>query len=115
MSRWYLDESSIWTLDYPPFFAWFERGIASLRGSDAFPLEAPKSREVDLLFMRSSVVLTEAMLVFAIFRFARAVDVDHAERNPRLSWKKDVPFVLLLTLANPGLLFVDRKIYIGDI
>jgi alpha-1,3-glucosyltransferase len=71
---WYRDTSSQWTLDYPPFFAWFEYGLGwlaeKLSGdpnvtqiySDGY------SSAQAIIFMRFSVIASELLLVFACWR-----------------------------------------------
>ncbi|GAW07676.1 glycosyltransferase family 57 protein [Lentinula edodes] len=79
ISQWYYDTSSQWTLDYPPFFAYFEK-ILSIPASVIDP------KIVDLnnlnydswsiiLFQRTTVIITELVLGAALLKFIRgAVD-----------------------------------------
>ncbi|KIK65371.1 glycosyltransferase family 57 protein [Collybiopsis luxurians FD-317 M1] len=79
ISQWYYDTTSEWTLDYPPFFAYFEK-ILSIPASFIDP------RIVDLnnlnynswsviVYQRSTVIMTELLLGAALIKFIRsAVD-----------------------------------------
>ncbi|OCB91546.1 glycosyltransferase family 57 protein [Sanghuangporus baumii] len=79
ISKWYFDTTSEWTLDYPPFFAYFEYLLS-------IPAAVVDRRIVDLnnlnydswsviVFQRSTVLITELVLAFALLRFIRgAVD-----------------------------------------
>ncbi|KAJ3937336.1 MAG: glycosyltransferase family 57 protein [Lentinula lateritia] len=79
ISQWYYDTSSQWTLDYPPFFAYFEK-ILSIPASVIDP------KIVDLnnlnydswsiiLYQRTTVIITELVLGAALLKFIRgAVD-----------------------------------------
>eukprot|EP00741_Cyanophora_paradoxa_P004287 tig00000792_g4161.t1 len=129
LSRWYYDETSPWTLDYPPFFAWFEWVLS-------FPAALVDARMVDVkaldyaspatvYFQRFSVILTELLLVYAAYRFLRASerslrwppappgpppdgDSDAGPVPWPFSSLRPAALALLLLLFSPGLLFVDH-------
>ncbi|TFK43647.1 glucosyltransferase [Crucibulum laeve] len=75
ISKWYYDTTSEWTLDYPPFFAYFEKLLS-------IPASLIDPRIVDLnnlnysawsvvAYQRTTVILTELVLGVAVLRFIR--------------------------------------------
>lgn len=92
---WYSDNSSDsqWTLDYPPFFAWFEYGLSQIAQYidkdilDVANLNYASPRTV--LFQRCTVLIGEMVCLTSVM----------ASLNP--PW-------LLLIAGHPGLLFTDH-------
>ncbi|KAF6762727.1 glucosyltransferase [Ephemerocybe angulata] len=73
ISQWYYDTTSEWTLDYPPFFAYFEK----LLSIPAYFID-PKIVDLQNLnydswsviaYQRTSVIITELVLATALLRF----------------------------------------------
>lgn len=66
--------TSEWTLDYPPFFAWFEYVLAQFAGLvDPAMLvisAEPYASPLTIVFQRLSVVVTDFMLIVAVALFA---------------------------------------------
>ena len=66
--KWYRENTSEWTLDDPPYFAWFEFGLA--KAAKMFDPEMLKiqnlnyASEATVLFQRLSVIVTD--FVFAL-------------------------------------------------
>ncbi|KAF8076270.1 glucosyltransferase [Lyophyllum atratum] len=79
ISKWYYDTTSEWTLDYPPFFAYFEK-LLSIPAA----LIDPKIVDLNNLnydswsviaYQRTTVIVTELVLGAVLLRFIRgAVD-----------------------------------------
>ncbi|PRW44369.1 putative dolichyl pyrophosphate Glc1Man9 c2 alpha-1,3-glucosyltransferase [Chlorella sorokiniana] len=100
ITQWYYDETSQWTLDYPPLFAWFEWTLSHAAAWFDPAMLVVSNLEyaspATVLFQRLSVIATEGLLLFAAAHATRK-----RPRAVRLA-------ALFLVGANPGLLLVDH-------
>nr|XP_043622479.1 probable dolichyl pyrophosphate Glc1Man9GlcNAc2 alpha-1,3-glucosyltransferase [Erigeron canadensis] len=101
LSQWYTDETSPWTLDYPPFFAYFERFLsffASLVDPTITDLHNGlnyKALSV-IIFQRLSVIASDTILIYSVYNLTR-----NLESKKRF-------LILMLVIWSPGLLIVDH-------
>uniref|UniRef100_A0AAA9T3E0 Alpha-1,3-glucosyltransferase n=1 Tax=Bos taurus TaxID=9913 RepID=A0AAA9T3E0_BOVIN len=109
ISQWYYEATSEWTLDYPPFFAWFEYALSHV--AKYFDQEMLNVRNLNysssrtLLFQRFSVIFTDALFVYAVHECCKCIDGKKAGKE--LTEKPK--FILsALLLWNFGLLIVDH-------
>ncbi|XP_065793151.1 dolichyl pyrophosphate Glc1Man9GlcNAc2 alpha-1,3-glucosyltransferase isoform X3 [Muntiacus reevesi] len=109
ISQWYYEATSEWTLDYPPFFAWFEYALSHVAKYfdqemlNVHNLNYSSSRT--LLFQRFSVIFTDALFVYAVHECCKCIDGKKAGKE--LTEKPK--FILsVLLLWNFGLLIVDH-------
>lgn len=104
LSRWYVDTSSPWTLDYPPLFAYFELCLskfAALLHPTLLSL-APTSHvpQPAVAFMRGTVLLSEPLLLLAALQLAGALAAKDDSKGKALA--------AALVLLSPGLTLVDN-------
>ncbi|XXG67937.1 hypothetical protein AAC387_Pa06g1164 [Persea americana] len=98
---WYFDATSPWTLDYPPFFAYFELLLSSFaRLLDPTIVDLRRgldySADSVVYFQRLSVIAADLGLLYGAYRFARKLD---GVRRTML---------LVLIVWSPALLIVDH-------
>jgi alpha-1,3-glucosyltransferase len=105
ISQWYFDETSQWTLDYPPFFGYFS-WILSVPAKlwDPKIVDLKEGLEYQdwkcVLFMRLTVIATELVLAAALFALERQSNWKECNRIPGV--------VAAALLLHPGLLIVDH-------
>ncbi|KAM7373841.1 hypothetical protein PAMP_006538 [Pampus punctatissimus] len=109
VSRWYYENTSEWTLDYPPLFAWFEFALSHAAqhfDSDMLVVEKLNySSPAAVLFQRLSVIFTDLLFIFAARECCRCVQEQKGSRDVL----NQPPFILAtLLLWNFGLLIVDH-------
>ena len=96
LQNWYHENTSEWTLDYPPFFAYFEYILsqgARLIDPNMLKITAdPYENENCIGYQRFTVILSETVLVFSLFLYSNNL-------------------LTALVLLNPGLIYVDCNNY----
>ena len=102
-SQWYFNDVSIWTLDYPPFFAYFE-WILAMIAVHVDPLivtisSIPVLNDNVLIFQRCSVIITEFFLFWATWRY-----ISRSKKDT----KNQKETVFTLVALNGGLMLVDH-------
>ncbi|XP_013883566.1 dolichyl pyrophosphate Glc1Man9GlcNAc2 alpha-1,3-glucosyltransferase [Austrofundulus limnaeus] len=109
VSRWYHENRSEWTLDYPPLFAWFQFSLSQVaQHFDRNLLQVQNlnycSRST-VLFQRLSVVFTDLVFIYAVRQCCRCVE---EQRSCRDIWTRPSFVLAVLLLWNFGLFIVDH-------
>lgn len=99
--EWYYEKTSEWTLDYPPFFAYFEWILSQAARLVEPTLLNVRSLEYSswqtVYFQRTTVIVTELVLVYALHLYVRS--------SPS---RKPAHAAALSILLSPGLLIIDH-------
>ncbi|KAF2763453.1 family 57 glycosyltransferase [Pseudovirgaria hyperparasitica] len=101
LKEWYFEQTSEWTLDYPPFFAYFEWVLSQparfiepgLLNIKALGFDSWKT----VYYQRATVLASELVLVLALYIFVQT--------SPS---KKLAHVSALSILLSPGLLIIDH-------
>ncbi|XP_058798616.1 probable dolichyl pyrophosphate Glc1Man9GlcNAc2 alpha-1,3-glucosyltransferase [Phymastichus coffea] len=102
VTEWYTNNKSQWTLDYPPFFAWFEYALSTVAyyvdpnmlKIDNFNYASHKTK----LFQRSTVIFMDIVYVFGV----REAGYTFCKTN------QSFLMLALFSLCNIGLLVIDH-------
>ncbi|KZF21494.1 glycosyltransferase family 57 protein [Xylona heveae TC161] len=103
VKEWYFEKTSEWTLDYPPFFAYFEWVLSQFAAYFHPNLLEVSQLEYDswqtIYFQRATVIATELILVYALHLYVRT--------SPLIA-KQTAHVAALSILLSPGLLIIDH-------
>nr|CAG4644824.1 EOG090X06YP [Leptodora kindtii] len=110
VSKWYVDETSPWTLDYPPLFAWFEYAIglfAQLFDADMLKVENLNyASEKTILFQRLSVIATDVIYALGVKKCVESLSQQKGTQS--IKWFSPQTILSFLLLCNVGLFMVDH-------
>nr|CAG4651009.1 EOG090X06YP [Simocephalus serrulatus] len=112
LNKWYVDNTSEWTLDYPPLFAWFEFLLAAVaRFFDPEMLKVENlnyASQNTVLFQRISVILTDVVYALGVQKCLNSICNGQGGSNQKGKWFSSPTILAFLLLCNVGLFIVDH-------
>jgi len=112
-TKWYTENTSEWTLDYPPFFAWFEfilSRVAYYFDQDMLKVDNLNYNSwATILFQRMSVIVTDLVFALGVKSCAENLHLFMDKTTEKHSGIFSRPQTLaILLLSNVGLFLVDH-------
>jgi len=102
LQQWYYESTSEWTLDYPPFFAYFEyilSLVANIIDNKMVQVSNLHYASMEtILFQRTSVIATELVLYYATYRFLQSSKMSIGRSR----------IIFALVVFNAGIILVDN-------
>lgn len=114
VNKWYHENTSQWTLDYPPFFAWFEYALAHVAYFfDSEMLDVKNlnySSAGTVWFQRLSVIICDSVLIIGVSKCCSYIKTHRSRKstNWKYKWFSPTAVLQILILCNSGLLIVDH-------
>ncbi|KAF4549245.1 Dolichyl pyrophosphate Glc1Man9GlcNAc2 alpha-1,3-glucosyltransferase-like protein [Elsinoe fawcettii] len=103
IQEWYHEKTSEWTLDYPPFFAYFEWVMSQIAQLVDHGMLVVNNLGYDswqtVFFQRSTVIISELVLLYALYLYIKT--------SPA-STRKTAHAAAVSILLSPGLLVIDH-------
>ncbi|PNS15949.1 hypothetical protein CAC42_4350 [Sphaceloma murrayae] len=116
--QWYYENTSEWTLDYPPFFAYFEWAMAQIAQFVDSAMLVVSNLKYDswqtVVFQRSTVIVSELVLVYSLYLLVlvlleeRYLTHGSLVKSSPVSTQKASHAAALSILLSPGLLLIDH-------
>uniref|UniRef100_A0A158P7R4 Alpha-1,3-glucosyltransferase n=1 Tax=Angiostrongylus cantonensis TaxID=6313 RepID=A0A158P7R4_ANGCA len=100
LSEWYYDSTSEWTLDYPPFFAYFQKALATIAFISGFQ---------DILILQKGALSNSRVLHFQRLSVIVA-DAFYVNQLPVINLRNPFPRIatFIVLSCNVGLILVDN-------
>ncbi|KAK5577226.1 hypothetical protein RB653_002166 [Dictyostelium firmibasis] len=120
ISKWYFENTSEWTLDYPPLFGWFEyclSKVANYFDSGMLIINNLNYKTTStILFQRFSVIFSDFLFILSTLLLSNYIynvmikkNQNNNNNNNSLPWYHDKSFIISsIVILNPGLLMVDH-------
>ncbi|XP_046648135.1 probable dolichyl pyrophosphate Glc1Man9GlcNAc2 alpha-1,3-glucosyltransferase [Daphnia pulicaria] len=114
LNKWYVDDTSQWTLDYPPLFAWFEyllSWVACLFDPEMLKVENLNyASQNTVLFQRISVIFTDVVYALGVQKCLYSIGSTQGGKlqNNSGKWFSSPTILAFLLLCNVGLFIVDH-------
>ncbi|XP_071786601.1 dolichyl pyrophosphate Glc1Man9GlcNAc2 alpha-1,3-glucosyltransferase-like [Asterias amurensis] len=112
ISKWYFEDTSEWTLDYPPFFAWFEFGLSQVaKFFDPGMLDVANlnyASPATVIFQRLSVIITDLVFIYAAKEYCLSLSKRTGRREYARLLEKPHFLLAVLLVCNFGLILLDH-------